>query len=126
MIFFSLKIKDPALMIMFSSSLFMISVLTIFLGSFHQNVYVIGFGIILTGISDCSCMVLGLSLAGLWKQKGISTYNVFQCVTCSITTSIMIFVPFLTSIIWIGSFYMINIIFLSFYRKKKNELIQNQ
>ena len=120
MIFFSSKIKDPALVIMFTSSIFMISILTIFLGSFHSNVYVMGFGIILTGISDCSCMVLALSLAGLWKQKGISLYNIFQCLTSAVTVSIMIFAPFLVSVIWMSCFYISNVILLSFYRKKKN------
>lgn len=118
MIFISHKIKDVPLVNILMATCFMVSLFIIWLGSYYQNAYVIGVGTVLTGFSDCACFVLGLSLAGLWHEKGISTFNISQSLTVAVTAMFIVFVPFYVSIIWISVFYVWNFIALQIYRRR--------
>jgi hypothetical protein len=103
---------------MLTSTVFLVALLIISIGSMTENVYIIGFGAVVTGFSDCSCFVLGLSLAGIWKEKGVAIFNISQSLTVAVTVMIMIFVPYYAAILWICGFYLWNLIGLFLYRKK--------
>ena len=118
MIFSSPKIKDPALIFIFTSVLFMVSMLIVFMGSFYTNKYVIGVGVILTGISDCSCAILSMSLAGQWKERGISAFNIVQCLTTAFTIALITFLPLYAACIWMGCVFIFNIVSIHFYRSQ--------
>jgi hypothetical protein len=122
MIFTSSKIKDPALVDMMTTSCFMVAILIIFIGSMYENLYVIVVGTVVLGFSDCSCAVLGLSLAGRWKKKGITTFNLFQNLSGAGTMTIMIFTPVYVTVIWISTYYLTNITLLFLYRRKNKML----
>jgi hypothetical protein len=70
----------------------MISVGIIFLGYKYQSKYFMGFGVILTGFSDCSTFSLSLTIAGIWKKNGITAFNIFQTITVAISAMIAVFV----------------------------------
>jgi hypothetical protein len=53
-----------------------------------------GFGVILTGFSDCSTFSLSLTIAGIWKQNGITAFNIFQTITVAISAMIAVIVSF--------------------------------
>ena len=67
MIFFSKRITNAAKAYMGVASLFMISAWVIYLGSKTQNKYIIGAGAVIVGFTDCSSMVVALTLAGNWR-----------------------------------------------------------
>lgn len=64
---------------------------------------------------------MGLTLAGLWKKKGYSIFNISQCFTIASSTILMAFVPVYGSMIWISAFFVANIIGLQLYRKSKSK-----
>ena len=69
-----------------------------------------GFGVILTGFSDCSTFTLSLTVAGIWKQNGITAFNIFQSLTVAISAMIAVFASFELFIGWILIFYLWNVI----------------
>jgi hypothetical protein len=77
---------------------------------------------VITGLSDCSCFVLGLSIAGCWKQRGVGIFNVCQSLTVAVGVIIMIFAPYYGVIIWISASYIWNLVGMLVYRKKVLEI----
>jgi hypothetical protein len=109
-IFFSSKIKNVKKAIIIANTLFILSVAVIYLGSKLANEYIIGCAVVLTGFSDCSSFSFNLTLAGNWKEKGITAFNMRQSITVAFSAILAVFVPLEVLIGWIGCFYLWNII----------------
>ena len=67
MVFFSHRIKDTPKAYIAISTLFMISTGIIYVGSQASNKYLIGLGAMIMGFSDCSSMIVALTIAGNWR-----------------------------------------------------------
>jgi hypothetical protein len=118
MIFASHLIVNPANVIMVMSTSFLVAVLLISLGSLSSNVYLMGVGVVVTGFSDCTCFVLGLSVAGEWKRRGVAVFNVCQSLTVAVSVILFVFVPYYAALVWMGVFYIWNVVGLIVYRRK--------
>ena len=64
--YLSSKIKSPAKVYIGIASLFMISSVIVYIGTTQYNYYIIGLGVVICGLCDCSSMSVGLILAGKW------------------------------------------------------------
>ena len=71
-------------------------------------------------------MVLGLSLAGHWRQKGITAYNIWQCSAVASTVMFMVFVPFEALFIWNSVFYIACMSISVIYIKRVRNLTRKE
>ena len=94
MVMLTRRIKDTAQTYQAISTLFMLSVAVIYLASLSANVPLFCMGVVVTGFCDCVSMVIGLSLAGNWVQRGMTAYNAWQSLTVAATVLFMVFVSF--------------------------------
>jgi hypothetical protein len=108
-----------------STTLFMFSLLVITIGMIFSNVIIMGIGIVLSGMSDCLCFIIGLTLAGCWRRKGVGMFNAGQSLTVAISVMVMIFLPYYGAIIWMVIFYIWNVVGLLLYSKKIKGLIKS-
>lgn len=92
-ILLSKRIKDLPKFIILANTLFIISVAVIFIGSFVKSKFCMGLGFFLTGIADCSCFSLALTLAGNWNERGYTAFNIFQTAAVAATSILVVFVP---------------------------------
>ena len=59
--------------------LFIFATMVIYFASYLHSKILMGIGICLVGITDCSSVSILLTIAGRWKKSGISAYNLSQC-----------------------------------------------
>ena len=68
----------------------MLSVGVVMVGSHYEDPYVLGVGVLLCGVGDCSGFSIALSLAGRWKESGVSVFNLVQSWSIAISTMLMV------------------------------------
>jgi hypothetical protein len=77
-----------------SNSLYLLSLLTIYLGSNFKSLVVMDIGSFVVGFCDCLTFTLGLTIAGKWREKGITMFNIGQSWTVAAFAVIIAFVQF--------------------------------
>jgi hypothetical protein len=77
-----------------SNSLYLLSLLTIYLGSNFKSLVVMDIGSFVVGFCDCLTFTLGLTIAGKWREKGITMFNIGQSWTVAASAVIIAFVQF--------------------------------
>lgn len=126
MVFFSRRITNIPKAYLCISTLFVLSVLIVYLGSIYESKVLIGIGAFITGFCDCSSMVVALTLAGNWRTSGITAYNIWQCMTVATSVMFMVFVKFEYFLIWIGIFFIACWFSLVYYLKKIESAKESQ
>lgn len=91
-IFLAGKIERVERVLPIVNSLFIGAVGVIYLGSLLGSVWGIGLGVVVVGFADCFSFSLSLTLAGQWKQAGISAFNIRQSLTVATTTILAVFI----------------------------------
>ena len=112
------KIKDTAKANIILNTVFLLFALIVYLGCVLQNLIIVVIGTLGIGFCDCAIIILTLSIAGNWTEKGITAYTMFQCITVSVVVIFIVLLPTYAILIWTSVFYLASVASLVLYRKK--------
>jgi hypothetical protein len=72
----------------------MLALLVIYLGSHLKSLVLMDMGSFVVGFCDCLTFTLGVTIAGKWREKGITMFNIAQSWTVAVFAVAIAFVDF--------------------------------
>lgn len=103
----SKRISSPPKAFIGFSTLFIVAFGVVMLGSKLNSYYVIGAGAVLCGMTECICSSMGLIIAGKWEKSGFTAYILCQCLSVTVSTTIMVFLDIQWIAVYVGIFYLL-------------------